>query len=68
MGWGLVKFPWSRTELLTHNGSNSMNLAKILVDTAQDVGVVLVTNFPGDRAEDALNEALPLLYRPYGTG
>ena len=68
MGWGLVKFPWSRTELLTHNGSNSMNLAKILVDTARDVGVVLVTNFPGDRAEDALNEALPLLYRPYGTG
>ncbi|MBS0377008.1 MAG: beta-lactamase family protein [Proteobacteria bacterium] len=65
MGWGIVKFAWSATPLLTHNGSNSMNLAKVLVDTAQDVAVVLATNYPGERADDALNEGMTALYRPY---
>ncbi len=65
MGWGIVKFAWSRTPLLTHNGSNSMNLAKVLVDTAQDVAVVLATNYPGERADDALNEGMTALYRPF---
>ena len=31
-GWGVVKFDWTEQPILSHNGSNSMNLAKILVD------------------------------------
>ena len=52
--------------VLTHNGSNGMNLAKILVDPAQDLGVVVLTNFPEDKAEAATSEVIERLYREYG--
>jgi CubicO group peptidase (beta-lactamase class C family) len=64
-GWGIVKFAWTATPVLTHNGSNSMNLAKILVDPDKDFAVVATTNFPGPKAEAALNEAVEKLYRQY---
>jgi hypothetical protein len=35
-------------------GSNSMNLAKIIVDPHRDLGVVMMTNFPGDIVEKTL--------------
>ncbi len=65
LGWGVVKFPWTRGRVLTHNGSNGMNLAKVLVDTDNDVAVALLTNFPGDPADDAVNAAMEALYRHY---
>jgi hypothetical protein len=43
-----------------------MNLAKILVDPAQDLGVVVLTNFPEDKAEAATSEVIERLYREYG--
>ena len=65
LGWGLVKFDWTATPVLTHNGSNSFNLAKILVDTHNDVGVVVMTNFPAGKADDAANEATESLYKRF---
>ena len=65
LGWGVVKFDWTHAPVLTHNGSNGLNLAKVLVDTDKDVAVALLTNFPGNRAEDATNAALQTLYRHY---
>lgn len=65
LGWGVVKFDWSRTPVLEHNGSNSMNLAKILVDRDADIGVVVVTNFPEDKAEEATYSVMETLYRRY---
>jgi CubicO group peptidase (beta-lactamase class C family) len=62
-GWGVVKFDWTSGPVLTHNGSNSMNLAKIIVDPDHDLGVVVMTNFPGQVAEDATNETIEALYR-----
>ena len=35
LGWGVIKFEWTPTPVLEHNGSNSMNLAKILIDPNQ---------------------------------
>jgi CubicO group peptidase (beta-lactamase class C family) len=64
--WGLVKFDWSAAPLLTHNGSNSMNLATILVDTDNDIGIVIATNFPGEKADAALLELTELLYTKFG--
>jgi len=51
--------------VLEHNGSNTMNLAKILVDPEGDLGVVVMTNFPGEGAETATRIALENLYRRY---
>jgi CubicO group peptidase (beta-lactamase class C family) len=65
LGWGVLKFAWSNGPLLEHNGSNSMNLAKILVDPEQDVGVVVMTNFPGKSAEEATKPLLENLYRRF---
>jgi CubicO group peptidase (beta-lactamase class C family) len=64
-GWGLSQFAWSDKPLLTHNGSNSMNLASILVDVGNDTGIVVMTNFPGDKADAAALETMKELYERY---
>jgi hypothetical protein len=51
--------------LLTHNGSNSMNLARLVVDTEQDLGVVVLTNFPGEGANTAVGVVMQHLYQQY---
>ncbi|MDC9823885.1 serine hydrolase [Devosia sp. ZB163] len=61
-GWGVVNYDWTGHPVLTHNGSNSMNLAKILVDTETGVTIAAVTNLPGKDADAALNEAVETLY------
>jgi CubicO group peptidase (beta-lactamase class C family) len=63
LGWAQVKFDWTPGPVLTHSGSNSMNLATILVDAERDIGVVAATNFPGDHADEAVRKAMETLYR-----
>lgn len=57
-----MKLDWTKTPVLTHNGSNSMNFAKILVEPASDMSVEAVTNYPGQKAEAATTEVLKHLY------
>jgi CubicO group peptidase (beta-lactamase class C family) len=64
-GWGVVKFDWTERPILSHNGSNSMNLAKILVDVDNDLGIVVTTNFPEEKADAAAAEVSEALYRQY---
>lgn len=66
MGWGIVTFEGFAKPLLTHNGSNDMNLATIVVDPQDDIGITVVTNFPGRKADAALREAVKVLYTTYG--
>jgi CubicO group peptidase (beta-lactamase class C family) len=65
-GWGVVKFDWTPHAVLAHNGSNSMNLAKILVDVDSDLGIVVTTNFPEQKADAAEAEVAEALYRQFG--
>lgn len=65
LGWGIVQFDWASRPLLTHNGSNSMNLAKIVVDTERKLAVVVTTNFPGDIADAATAKVMQHLYTAY---
>ncbi|WP_224705374.1 serine hydrolase domain-containing protein [Devosia aquimaris] len=65
LGWGNVAFDWAERPLLTHNGSNSMNLARIVVDTESDLAVVVTTNFPGADANTAAGNVLETLYLDY---
>lgn len=64
-GWGLVEFEWAPEPLLTHNGSNSMNLATVLIDPELDLAITVVTNFPGKGADSALREVMKVLYEGY---
>jgi len=65
LGWGIVKYDWAPGPVLTHNGSNGLNLAKIVVDTGRDISLVAVTNIAGPRAEDATNAVVEKLYRRF---
>lgn len=65
LGWGIVAFPWSDRPLLAHNGSNGMNLAKILVDTERDLAVVVVTNIGGAAADAGASAVQQALYERY---
>lgn len=65
LGWSLEKFDWADRELLTHNGSNGMNLAKILVDTEADIAVVVAVNAGGREADLAAGAAMRLLYQRF---
>ena len=60
-----MKFDWTDAPVLTHNGSNSMNFAKIVIDVGRDLGVVVMTNFPGTKAQDATDEVAEALYRRF---
>ncbi|MFG1302326.1 serine hydrolase domain-containing protein [Xanthobacter sp. V3C-3] len=64
-GWGIVAFDWARAPVLTHNGSNSMNLAKVLVEPVSQLSVVVVTNYPEQQAEKAAREVQQHLYEMF---
>jgi len=61
-GWSIEKFDWADHPLVTHNGSNGMNLAKILIDTEKDIAVVVAVNIGGRDADLAAGKAMKLLY------
>lgn len=65
LGWGVLKFDWTPTTVLEHNGSNGMNFAKILVDPSQDLGVAVLTNIAPERSEKPTKELLEMLYRRF---
>ena len=62
MGWSVEKFDWSDRELSTHNGSNGLNLAKILVDVEKDLAIVVAVNIGGQNADKAAGQAMEALY------
>jgi CubicO group peptidase (beta-lactamase class C family) len=64
-GWGIMKMEWTPRPILTHNGSNSKNLATVLIDPDIDLAIVVATNFPGERADQALLAVSKLLYERY---
>ncbi|QIB33714.1 serine hydrolase domain-containing protein [Ancylobacter pratisalsi] len=65
LGWGIVEFDWAGKPLLTHNGSNSMNLARILIDPEQDFTIVVTTNYSGAAADAATGRVMERLYVNY---
>ncbi|AML50470.1 serine hydrolase domain-containing protein [Falsihalocynthiibacter arcticus] len=66
-GWSVVAFDWAGKPLLTHNGSNSMNFAQIVIDPELDLGVVVLTNFSGPAASAAVGVVMQKLYVEYVT-
>lgn len=65
LGWGLSKFDWSDKPLLTHNGSNGMNFASVIVDVDRDLAIVVATNIGGPKADPATLEVMKTLYAKY---
>jgi CubicO group peptidase (beta-lactamase class C family) len=65
LGWGQAQPAWAPSPILTHNGSNNKNLAKISIDLKRDIAVVLMTNIGGTKADQALNDLNEALYRHF---
>lgn len=68
LGWGEIDYDWASRPLLYHGGSNGKNLAHILLDPAQNFGMVLVTNVASRDADRAFSELEEALYRRFATG
>jgi CubicO group peptidase (beta-lactamase class C family) len=66
LGWGVVKVPFRPTPVLTHNGSNSMNFAMIMLDPRVDVGVVIATNCATKGADPACLALAEELFARFG--
>ncbi len=64
-GWGFLTPPWARGEVMQHTGSNSMNLAMVLVQPERDFATVLTTNRGDARADEALKALQEALYREF---
>lgn len=65
LGWGITTLPGGKPVLL-HNGSNSMNLATIMVDPGDDIAITVATNFPGEKADAALQHLVRVLSQRHG--
>jgi CubicO group peptidase (beta-lactamase class C family) len=66
LGWGVIEQPYAREPIVTHTGSNTMNLAMAMLQPRQDFGLVLATNCAGAPDNAALNAAAAALYARFG--
>jgi CubicO group peptidase (beta-lactamase class C family) len=64
LGWGQVKLDWSPAPVITHTGSNEMNLALVMIWEA-DFGFVIMTNAAGAAADEALRKLAADLYKSF---
>ena len=60
-GWGIARRPWAGGKVLTHNGSNTMNLAVCWLAIPKKFGIIVTTNQAGPKAEQATDEAVAAL-------
>jgi len=65
LGWGQVKMDWAPAPVITHTGSNEMNLAIAMFWPDTDFGFVLMTNVAGRAADDALGKLAANLYQSF---
>ncbi len=65
LGWGTVVLPFAPEPFVFHGGSNNMNLAYILLQPPQQLGLVLMTNVGGPKANDALMALAAALYEKF---
>ncbi|RAI56192.1 serine hydrolase domain-containing protein [Roseicella frigidaeris] len=66
LGWGRLAQPWSREPFLQHAGSNTLNLALVMLQPRHDFAMVMATNIGGERADAALKALAEALYRQHG--
>jgi len=65
LGWGTVSLPFAPEPLVFHGGSNNMNLAYIVLQPKQELGLVMMTNISGPKANEALMAITELLYKRF---
>jgi len=65
LGWGQVTEDWAPDPVITHTGSNTLNLALAMFWPKTDFGFVIVTNIAGARADEAVRKLAATLYQDF---
>jgi CubicO group peptidase (beta-lactamase class C family) len=65
MGWGTAKLPFTPEPLVFHGGSNTFNLAYIMLQPDKKFGMVMMTNVGGHTADEALKAVAEMLYKRF---
>jgi CubicO group peptidase (beta-lactamase class C family) len=65
LGWGSVQESWATGPSLTHNGSNTLNLATATFWPGTDFGYVMMTNISGRPSDEALRKLGAELYKKF---
>jgi CubicO group peptidase (beta-lactamase class C family) len=65
LGWGRVTVDWASEPVITHTGSNTLNLALAMFWPEKDFGFVMMTNIGGQGADEAFKKLAPELYRSF---
>ena len=65
LGWGIFTQPWAAVPCLSHDGSNTMNLARASFWPSKDFGFIVMTNIGGPKADAAFNQLAPELYKRF---
>jgi len=65
LGWGEVTVDWAPEPVITHTGSNTMNLALAMFWLENDFGFVIMTNIAGTAADEALRKLAAELYKSF---
>ncbi len=63
LGWGVAEREWGGGRVLTHSGSNTMNMAVVWMAPQRDFAILVVSNQGGEGAYKACNEAASALIR-----
>jgi CubicO group peptidase (beta-lactamase class C family) len=63
LGWGVAEREWGGGPVLTHSGSNTMNMAVVWLAPKRDFAVLVVTNQGGEGAYKVCNEAASALIK-----
>jgi CubicO group peptidase (beta-lactamase class C family) len=64
-GWGFATLPYTRGGVMLHTGSNTMNMAMVMVKPGLDFALVVATNRGDARADEALKALQEALYRAH---
>jgi CubicO group peptidase (beta-lactamase class C family) len=67
LGWVEAAVDWAPELLLTHTGSNTMNLAQIWLEPKRDFAMVTLTNIGDAQADQALKALARELYAKFGS-
>jgi CubicO group peptidase (beta-lactamase class C family) len=65
LGWGKVQESWATGPSLTHNGSNTLNLATATFWPGTDFGFVMMKNISGKPADEAVRKLGAELYKQF---
>ena len=65
LGWSVLQRGWGGGDVLTHNGSNTMNFAVMWLAPERDFAVIVCTNYGGPDAARLVDQVVGKLIQQF---